>query len=125
MDERATTFGKFVRQKRESIRLPLRKTAAEAGIDPGNLSRYERDALPAPQDQSVLSRLAAALRLEKGSEEYRAFLDLAALSAGRIPPDLAADPDLVARLPILFRVARKGKITRETLLALAKKIRGA
>jgi|SRR5882724_11809506 len=125
MEARATTFGEFVRGKRENIRLPLRKAAAEAGIDPGNLSRYERGALPAPQDQSVLSRLAAALRLEKGSEEYRAFLDLAALSAGRIPPDLAADPDLVARLPILFRVARKGKITRETLLALAKKIRGA
>jgi len=125
MEATASTFGEFVRQRRERIRLPLRKAAAEAGMDPGNLSRYERGLLPAPQDQSVLSRLAAALRLGKGSEEYRAFLDLAALSAGRIPPDLASDPDLIGRLPILFRVARKGKLTRETLIALAKKIRGA
>jgi len=125
MEASAATFGEFVRQRRENIRLPLRKAAAEAGIDPGNLSRYERGVLPAPQDQSVLSRLAAALRLEKGSEQYRALLDLAAVSAGRIPPDLAADPELIGRLPLLFRVARKGKITRETLIALAKKIRGA
>jgi hypothetical protein len=125
MEAKAPSFGEFVRQERKNIRLSLRGAATMARMDPGGLSRCERGLLPAPWDQSVLSRLAAALRLEKEGEKYRAFMELAAVSAGRIEPQQAAGRDLVGSLPLLHRLPRKRKASRETLIALAKKIRGA
>lgn len=119
----ARSFGDWVRQRREELRVSLRALALDSAIDAGNLSKYERGILPAPQDPEVLRRLAKALRLKDGSAELRTFVDLAAISAGRIPPDLAADPDLLKHLPVLFRTARKRRLSREDLIALAEKVR--
>jgi len=74
------------------IGLGLREFAQKSGIDPGNLSKYERGVLPPPQDEDALGRLAGALKLKKNTEQFQEFTDLAAASAGRIPPDLAANP---------------------------------
>ena len=116
------TFGEYVRQLRAEQRIPLRKAAANASIDPGNLSRYERGLSPAPQDDDVLARLAGVLGLEKGTEEYQRFMDLASVSAGKIPPDLLENQSLLGRLPVLFRAARGRNLSRRDLIALAKKI---
>jgi transcriptional regulator with XRE-family HTH domain len=116
------TFGQWVRRRREKVGISLRGFALATGLDPGNLSKYERGALPAPQEPKVLNRIAAALKLRPGSAELQEFRDLAATSAGRIPPDLAEDPALLAKMPLLFRTARK-KLTRDELLRLAERLK--
>ena len=116
-------FGEWVRHRRAELRIGLRAMALETGIDPGNLSKYERGVLSPPQEDRILRRWADALRLKEGSQEFREFMDLAAVSAGRIPSDLAGDPVLLSRLPILFRAARKPRLSRQELIALAKRIR--
>jgi transcriptional regulator with XRE-family HTH domain len=116
-------FGEWVRARRECIELSLREFALQTGLDPGNLSKYERGLLPPPQDEKILARIASALRLKKGAPKHREFMDLAAASAGRIPPDIASDPRLVRRLPLLFRTARGSKLTRDQLIQLADRLK--
>lgn len=120
---RARTFGEWVRARRAEIGLGLRAFAQQTELDPGNLSKYERGLLSPPQDPATLKRIASALKLKAGSSEHADFTDLAAASAGRIPPDLAADPKLLARMPLLFRTAR-GKMSREDLIRLAERLKG-
>jgi hypothetical protein len=95
----------------------------ETELDPGNLSKYERQLLPPPQDPSTLERMARALQLRKGTDAHREFTDLAAASAGRIPADLQSDPKVVARMPLLFRTVRGRKFSREDLIELADKLK--
>ena len=54
----------------------------------------------------MLDRIAAALQLGKRSADYRRLRDLAATAKGHIPEDLLSDPEVAARLPILFRTLR-------------------
>jgi transcriptional regulator with XRE-family HTH domain len=115
-------FGGWLRRRREEIEMPLRTFAIRSGLDPGNLSKYERGILPAPQEPDTLERIARALGLKKDSVEEREFLDLASASAGRIPPDIANDPEVLARMPLLFRTAR-GKLTRDELIQLAERLK--
>ena len=117
------SFGEWIRARRAELRLSLRAFATASGVDPGNLSKYERGLLPPPQDQERLHAMAIALQLRRGSDSYRHFLDLAAAGAGRIPPDLANDADLVKRLPLLFRTARDRRLTLEQVVELARRIR--
>lgn len=120
--ESTMTFGAWLKAKRAEERITLRAFAEKSGIDPGNLSRYERGILPPPLGET-LGRVAQALNLKDGSADWQAFHDLAAITAGRIPKDLAEDPTLAGRLPVLFRVVRNKKLSREVLLRLADKIR--
>ena len=50
------------------------------------------------------------------------MVSLAAVGAGRIPPDIASDPELLKALPILFRAVKGKKLSREDLIRLARKI---
>ncbi|HYB53262.1 MAG TPA: helix-turn-helix transcriptional regulator [Thermoanaerobaculia bacterium] len=115
-------FGEWVRGRREEVRLSLGAFANATGIDPANLSKYERGVLPGPQDTKTLDRIAAALKLKAGSPEHQQLIGMAAASAGRIPPDLPSDSEVVARMPFLFRTAR-GKVTRDELLRLAEMLK--
>lgn len=117
------SFGQWLRRKRAELRLPLRVFAREADLDAGNVSKYERGLLPPPQDAEKLKRMCNALHLKEGSEEHMHFMDLASAAAGRIPPDLAADPKLVARMPLLFRTARGKTLTRAQLIELADRLK--
>jgi transcriptional regulator with XRE-family HTH domain len=119
----ALTFGEWVRNRREELGLSLRAFALATGMDPGNLSRYELGLLPPPQDPDTLASIARALTLDAKGDEYQTFLDLAALGAGRIPPDLAENPEILARMPFLFRTARGKKLTRDQLIALADSLK--
>jgi transcriptional regulator with XRE-family HTH domain len=121
MEENAT-FGAWLKGQRTLKRLTLRAFAQKAEIDPGNLSRYERGVLAPPQDEMVLGRIGAALGLRPGSREWKEMVDLAAIGAGRIPPDIARDPRLLGALPILFRAVKGKKLSRENLIRLAQRI---
>jgi transcriptional regulator with XRE-family HTH domain len=117
-----TTFGDWLKTRRIAKKQTLRAFAHRAGIDPGNLSRYERGVLAPPQDAVVLERIGNALEIRKNTEEWREMVSLAAVGGGRIPPDITGDPDLLNALPILFRAIKGKKLTREDLIRLAKKI---
>jgi transcriptional regulator with XRE-family HTH domain len=120
--KQAVGFGPWVRKRRAELRLSLRKLAEETKLDPGNLSRYERGLLAAPQDEAILKRLANGLKLKQGTNEYQAFFDVAAASAGRLPRDLQ-EPDIVKRMPLLFRAARRREFSREELKKLAEELK--
>jgi len=107
MAESPFGFGLWLKKRRTELRLPLRVFATKAGLDAGNVSKYERGLLPPPQDPEKLKRMAKTLQLRKGSDEYTYFMDLAATAAGKIPPDLVAPTglsiELESQLPKLPR----------------------
>ena len=116
-------FGMFVKERRATLRLSLRRFAEAAGLDPGNASRMERGLVPPPEHQEVLDRIAAALELSKRSANYRQLRDLASSARGHIPEDLLSDPEVAARLPILFRTLRSKPLDGAQLDKLIDAIR--
>jgi len=120
----APTFGAFFRELRIRRQKTLRQFCMENGFDPGNVSKLERDLLDAPQSPEVLERYAVALGLERHSAEWQRFLDLAAISAGRIPPDLRAEASLVGRLPLVFRTLRRQPVDGDQLDKLIELLTG-
>lgn len=116
------SFGAWLKDQRARRKLTLRAFAQKVEIDPGNLSRYERGGIAPPQDEGVLKRIGTALALRPGSREWKEMVDLAAIGAGRIPPDIADDPKLLGALPILFRTVKGKKLSREDLIRLARRI---
>ncbi len=120
----ASTFGLYVRQRRLSMGWSLREFTRRAGLDPSNHSKLERGAIPAPAGEP-LQRLAQALGIKEGSQEWQEFHDLAAASRAVVPPDLDKR-EVMARLPVFFRVMRtRGTLTRKTLDDLIEKIKEA
>jgi len=116
-------FGVFVKERRATLRLSLRRFAEAAGLDPGNASRMERGLVPPPEHPEVLDRIAAALQLGKRSADYRRLCDLAATAKGHIPEDLLSDPEVAALLPILFRTLRSKPLDGAQLEKLIDAIR--
>lgn len=117
-------FGEFARTRRAKLGLPLRVFCEKNGIDPSNWSKLERGLLQPPQGET-LTKYAKALRLKQGSAEWYEFRDLAAVEAGRIPPDLT-EKEIASKLPVLFRTlrdsAKDGGRDKEKLLQELKRI---
>jgi transcriptional regulator with XRE-family HTH domain len=120
--ETPASFGEWLKAQRGRKRLALRVFARKAGLDPGNLSRYERGVVPPPQDEAVLQRIGRALGLKPGSVSWSEMVHLSAIGARRIPPDVADDPAVLKALPILFRTLKGKKLTEEDLIRLARRI---
>lgn len=118
-------FGEFIRTRRTTLRLSLRKFAERADLDPGNASRLERGRAAPPESPDVLDRIASALDLSKASAERRHLFDLAAAAKGKIPQDLLSDEEVAARLPVLFRTLRNKPLSAEQLEKLIDAIRAA
>ena len=118
----AMTFGEYFKQHRIQLKMTLRAFCREHKLDPGYISKLERGRASAPRDRTKLIRFAIYLDLDSG--EVEGFLDLAAISARRIPADLT-EAELVKRLPILFKVARSTTPEKleKNLRALAELIR--
>ena len=111
----AASFGEFFRESRLRLGKTLREFCEENRFDPGNISRLERDLLPAPASGERLEQYASALGLIEGSSEWHDFLSLAAVSAGRIPQDLLDDEAIVRRLPVLFRTLQGERVSPDML----------
>ncbi len=116
------SFGEWLKSQRARKRLTLRVFAKKAGLDPGNLSRYERSVVPPPQDNAVLERIGRALGLKPRSASWSRMVHLSAIGGRRIPRDVAEDPELLKALPILFRTLKGKKLTEEELIRLARRI---
>ena len=120
---RSKSFGEMLRELRLNKRLTLRRFCQMTGLDPGNVSRWERNVTAPPQIDDTLNRMAAALGLEEGSDAYEDFFALAAISGGRLPKRVISDGELVAKLPMFFRTLDGRKLTEEQLGALIEKIK--
>ncbi len=113
-------FGPWLKERRLAAKISLRAFALKTGVDAGNLSKYERSVLPPPTDLRTLRAFARVLGIDKSSRAWHRMLDLASVEAAKIPPDLAKSPDALARLPLLFRVARGAELTDDELRSLAE-----
>ena len=108
-------FGEYFKRKRLGIGKTLRQFCLENGLDPGNISKIERGILRPPQSREKLAHYAECLGIIEGSDEWLEFFDLARTDAGRIPEDLLADRNIVAKLPLVFRTLKGQKLTEEQL----------
>lgn len=122
MRSRTNAFGEYFKQLRISTGKTLRRFCREHGLDPSNTSKMERGLLPPPPHET-LERYAKCLGLETGSNEWYKLFDLAAAARGEVPADILGDKELVARLPLVFRTVRAGKVPREELDDLIRLIR--
>lgn len=121
-ETKLVTFGEFFRQKRIALGLTLRSFCKQYQLDPGNVSRLERNILPPTLDEEKLAGYAIALKITKGSPDWITFFDLANTSKGRIPTDILNHEEAMKYLPLVFRTARGKKLTKKKLQDLIKLI---
>ena len=120
-----SNFGGFAKEKRMELGLSLREFCRENVFDWGNFSRIERGVTAPPKSLEVLARYARALKIKQNSDDWQTFMDLAAISAGRIPDSIMKDEELLAKLPLVFRTIEGRKLTPDELRDLAETIRDA
>jgi len=113
-------FGEYFKKKRLKIGKTLRQFCLENGLDPGNISKIERGILPPPQSREKLAHYAECLGIVEGSDEWLEFFDIARADIGRIPEEILADSNIVAKLPLVFRTLKGQKLTGEQLEKLAR-----
>jgi transcriptional regulator with XRE-family HTH domain len=118
-----TAFGPFIKALRIKSGVTLREHCLKHGLDPGNYSRLERGLYTPPQSQDLLEKYAAALEIKEGSDVWMEFFDRAAASRGELPKDLLSDPELVEKLPVLFRTLRAESVSEDKLDDLIDKVR--
>lgn len=116
-------FGEFVREKRIAKDISLRKFCQQIGWDASNWSKTERGLLGPPQDDEILTRIADVLGIVKESTEWIEMMDLARISANKLPDDISADTRVMNSLPLFFRTLRSDKPTREELERLIELIK--
>ncbi len=120
-----SNFGTLIRSLRYIKRVGLRDFCFACNVDASNWSKVERGTLPPPQDRDLLENIAYVLELAENSKEHQQLFDYAAIDAGKIPPYVLEDAELVKRLPIFFRMASGKKPTEKDLEKIAKILRGA
>jgi transcriptional regulator with XRE-family HTH domain len=121
----ALTFGEFVRTRRLELGTTLREFCREHALDAAHMSKVERGLATPVKSKDALEKIALALKLVRGSEKWRTFMDLAAISAGRIPASVTENKRLMASLPLVFRTFDGKPISEEKLRQLAEMIRKA
>ena len=115
-------FGGYFKKKRLETGKTLRQFCLENGLDPGNISKIERGILPPPQSREKLAHYAKCLGIVEGSDEWLEFFDIARTDIGRIPEEILADSNIVAKLPLVFRTLKGLKLTGEQLEKLAREL---
>lgn len=116
-------FGTLLKKLRAKRNLTLRKFCLISGLDPGNVSRWERGITNPPQVPETLRKIAIVLGLDEGSDKYEEFMNTAFISAGRLPKRTMDDRELVNKLPVFLRTLDGRKLSSEQLDALIRKIK--
>lgn len=119
------TFGKYLKKIRLEKGFGLRRFAKLINILPSNLCHIEQGRQNPPQNKELLEKIAKALKLEEGSEEWNKLFDLAAA-----PGELAADikayfnkPNMYQELPLMARTIKNKKLTRKEIAKLIEDIK--
>ena len=108
-------FGEFARGLRSKKQITLRQFCIQYGHDPSNWSKIERGDLPPTENRETLETWAEQLGLQKGTDDWFKFFDLAFQERGKIPSDLLTDQELVDALPLFFRTFRGTKPSEQEL----------
>lgn len=114
-------FGELAKTLRICKQLTLRKFCHELGLDPSNWSKIERGVNPPPRDIAVLEKWADFFELQ--GDRRLEFLDAAAVARKEIPPDLASDEAMLAKLPAFFRAVRGTELEGEKLERFVEEVR--
>jgi transcriptional regulator with XRE-family HTH domain len=99
------SFGAFFAELRGRAGYGLRQFSSKLQIDPGNLSKMERDKL-LPPSRDRLEVYARALGLDPGAGDWVRLFDLASVARGEIPRDLLDDQKLAMQLLGVFEDLR-------------------
>lgn len=112
-----TTFGAFLRDRRERLKqgnraYSLRKVAERLGVEPSYLSKIERDEFPPPSEE-VIGKLAAEL-----GEDRDVLLALAGKVSSDLREAILKRPRLVAEL-----IRETKKLPDTAVLRLVREVR--
>lgn len=116
-------FHEMFKKKRMEVGT-VREFAKVSGLDVAYVSRLENGVILPPKDEEKLARLAASLGISEGSDEWREFMDLAAVAKNELPEDLKDDERVAKVLPAFYRTLRKKELGEEEIRELLDLIRG-
>ena len=107
---RTEKFGEFVRKERLEQGLSLRSFAKSCGMQPSNYCHVENGTLNPTHEQ--VDKIAAILKFEEGSPEYRKLVDLVASARKGVPSDLQKMIDGNKLIPALLRTVEDEEVGR-------------
>jgi transcriptional regulator with XRE-family HTH domain len=116
-------YGNWIKGRRLELDLTLREFCRLIDEDPSNWSKVERNIINPPQDSIKLKKIAEALNIQFDSEEYREMVDLAQVSAGKIPDSIKSDHEIMNSLPAFLRTIGNVKPTPEEIDKLVELIK--
>ena len=117
-------FNEFFKKKRIAIGT-VRQFAKKNGYDVAYISRLENGVTMPPKDAEKLGKLAMALEIIEGSDEWREFMDLAAVAKNELPLDLQNNVKVASVLPAFYRTLRNEKLDEEEANELLDLIRNS
>lgn len=107
-------FHEMFKEKRIKIGT-VREFARKTGLDVAYVSRLENGVILPPKDSAKLAKLALALEIAKGAEEWQEFFDLAAVAKNQLPDDLRDDERIASVLPAFYRALRNKEMDEHEL----------
>lgn len=120
-----TSFGEFFRNKRVELGFTLRSFCERFNYDTGNISRLERNIVSPSIDTQKLEGYALALKIQKDSEDWVMFFDMAHLAKGKVPEDINKNPKILSLLPAFYRTARGTKLDKKSIKKLIRLLNDA
>ena len=116
-------FHEMFKKKRMEVGT-VREFAKVSGLDVAYVSRLENGVILPPKDEEKLARLTTSLGISEGSDEWREFMDLAAVAKNELPEDLKDDERVTKVLPAFYRTLRKKELGEQEIRELLNLIRG-
>lgn len=123
LENAVASFGAFIRERRLALGKTARAVAVESGIQPSNLCNIEHGLLKPAQDDQKLRKLACALNLTMGSEDFARFSDLAAKATNSVPLDIK---DIISEddaIPLMLRSIGNKKLTKADIKRIVALVR--
>lgn len=115
-------FNQFFKARRMALGT-VREFARKNDLDVAYVSRIENGITTPPKDFEKLSKLALALGIVEGSDEWQEFMDLAAVAKNELPEDLKNNEKVAAVLPAFYRTLRNEKLDEDEAQKLLDLIR--
>lgn len=114
-------FGGMIKNRRAELETGLREFCEKISYDPSNWSKIERGIFPPPQDETLISKIAAVL--DFSVEEIQQLRDFADLDRDKIPKDISEDEYVLKMLPAFMRTVQELKPSENDMDELLKLIR--
>lgn len=108
-------FGDYLREKRLEKNFTLRAFCERFGFDTAYVSRLETNKLK-PPSADKLAALAEALGLQKNSQEWIKFFDLAHQARNELPDDVKENAsEVISLLPAFLRTPDGKRVSKQKI----------